>query len=145
MPYLKGHFIAFCWTGIIVAFPLLNSPNSPIFEMDLLAFYLLIFGTSIPFDIRDLQFDDPKQKTIPQVFGVKGAKAIAVLCVIVFLWLTFWKHPFLMTNAFFVISAFTLLLLIIISNEKRTEGFYSIGIDGALALIGASVLIGNAF
>lgn len=145
IPFLKGHFIAFCWAGIVVAFPALNSLTASFPLSDLIAFYLLILGSSIPFDIRDLLYDRLNQKTIPQVLGVNGAKIVAVLCVTTFCWLTILEHHFLMKNVFFIISISILILLIISSNEKRSEAFYSIGIDGTLALIGTSVLIGNAF
>jgi 4-hydroxybenzoate polyprenyltransferase len=40
---------------------------------------LWTFSTMIPFEIRDISNDNESMKTIPQVFGVRGAKMIGTM------------------------------------------------------------------
>jgi len=38
----------------------------------------------VPFEIRDLKYDDPELKTLPQRFGFINTKVYAALAVVVF-------------------------------------------------------------
>ena len=51
--------------------------------LHLLARFLLIFAITIPFDIRDLNFDNKELRTIPLVFGAVKARIIAILALFI--------------------------------------------------------------
>lgn len=81
LPYLKSYIVAGCWASVIVILPLLNHQV----EFDRMAWLMWLqialwtFSTMIPFDIRDFSNDSKSMKTIPQVFGIRGAKIIGTL------------------------------------------------------------------
>ena len=83
LPYLKLFLISFTWSVSTVFLPAVHAYGFDALlwrETFLLAIeqFLFIAAITIPFDIRDLKFDSPFQKTIPQLFGVSGAIAFAM-------------------------------------------------------------------
>ena len=81
LPFLKSFVVAACWASVAVMLPLLNHQ----IEFNRLAWLVWLqmvlwtFSTMIPFEIRDISNDNESMKTIPQVFGVRGAKMIGTL------------------------------------------------------------------
>lgn len=138
IPYLKIHLIAFTWVFILVLFPILNENiDIPIFWISI-AHYFYVVGVTIPFDIRDLKYDDPGHKTIPQVLGVFWAKVNSVILQFVFIGIMLWQFPSFQTNVLFYFSVLTQVILAILMNEKRSD-FYCAGlVDGAIVLLGLS-------
>ena len=81
LPYLKSFIVAACWASVVVILPFLNHQV----EFDRVAWLIWLqmalwtFSTMIPFEIRDISNDNESMKTIPQVFGIRGAKMIGTL------------------------------------------------------------------
>ena len=141
IPYLKIHIISFIWIIAIGGFQLVNENN---FELKNWLFvgshYFYILAVTIPFDIRDLEFDSPKQKTIPQVLGIKNSKYLSVLSLLVYMALAIFCKPLLLYNSFFYISLGITLVLFIQQKEKSPEFYCSGLIDSSIFLIGISYL-----
>ena len=84
MPYLKLFLVAFTWSFSTVLLPAVHSyglrsvlwSDNMLLAVEQFAF---IAAITIPFDIRDLKFDSPAQKTIPQLFGVAGSLTFAMI------------------------------------------------------------------
>lgn len=80
LPAAKIYLVAFCWALAIVAIPAFH------FELDLSIFiiiefievFILVVALIIPFDIRDVIYDSLQLQTIPQKYGVRKAKFIAI-------------------------------------------------------------------
>ena len=81
LPYLKSFVVAACWASVVVLLPLLNHQIEFDIVIGLLWFQMALwtFSTMIPFEIRDISNDNESMKTIPQVFGVRGAKMIGTM------------------------------------------------------------------
>jgi len=105
-----------------------------------LAHYLYILAVTIPFDIRDLKFDDSSQKTIPQIAGVKGAKAIAIISMSLFVTLVIWLKVSLLFNPLFIVAVAVQTVLILATTKSRGDLYCAGGIDGAIALLGLAYL-----
>ena len=81
LPYVKSIIVAACWASVVVVLPLLNHQ----IEFDRATWFLwlqMVFwtiATMIPFEIRDINHDSESMKTIPQTFGIRGAKMIGSL------------------------------------------------------------------
>jgi len=88
---LKLFLIAISWTGVTVIFPLINyeTPFSKDILIEIVQIFLFIVGITIPFDIRDLQYDNPKMRTLPQVIGLKKAKLTGLFALFIFFILEF--------------------------------------------------------
>jgi hypothetical protein len=80
-PLVKIFLISWVWAAATVFFPAAGLMDEKIMVHGL-AQALFIFGITIPFDIRDLKFDAPGQKTIPQVLGVKRALLLSTTAIL---------------------------------------------------------------
>lgn len=75
LPAFKIFIIAFSWAGITVLFPLMQYGifNNAVLWLFFQRF-LFVLALTLPFDIRDVQYDSELLKTIPIWMGVKNAK-----------------------------------------------------------------------
>ena len=83
---LKLFLIALSWAGVTVVFPLINYEvrfNNDIF-IQITQIFLFIIGITIPFDIRDLNHDNPKMRTLPQIIGMKKSKFVGLFVLLLF-------------------------------------------------------------
>lgn len=84
VPGAKIFWIAITWAGATLALPLLQVHGLELLESS--QFWMLIaerlcfvLAITIPFDIRDLTFDDPGKRTIPQLIGARPAKMLSIM------------------------------------------------------------------
>ncbi len=87
--------IVISWTGVTVLLPIINysillQNNEVIIIIQRFLFLVVI---ALPFDIRDLKFDNKNLKTLPQVLGVQKSKVLGLLFLMLFLGLEFFKSP----------------------------------------------------
>ncbi|MGH1386440.1 hypothetical protein [Kordia sp.] len=143
LPYIKIHSIALTWTLVIILFPIINEKiyNWETFLFFIPAHYVYFVGVAIPFDIRDLKYDSHKQRTIPQVVGIRNAKMIAISLFVLtivgveIVFQSMYKSPV------FVVAIMVQTLLIACTTLKRQEIYYSVLIDGAIGLLGISYVM----
>lgn len=125
---LKIYIVAFCWVGVTVVLPILNSEISfqNSFYIIALQRFLLIFTLILIFEIIDLKTDDPHLKTVPQQIGVKNTKILGYILLMIFSGFGFFNSNFnfqflelqLLLNFFIaIISA----LFLFFSNENRSK------------------------
>ena len=142
IPYLKIHLIAIIWVVAIGIFQLLNEKYFTSEKWGfVLAHYFYIVAVTIPFDIRDLKYDDPSQRTIPQVFGIKKAKIISVLFLIIYYLVVINKQENLIKNTPFIGVIIYTITLVFASSKNRNEFHYSVLIEGSILLLGLSMLL----
>lgn len=73
---IKVYIIALVWAGVSVVLPLIENDlefNSQT-VLTITQRFILVIVLMLPFEIRDLQFDDLRLETIPQKIGVKTTK-----------------------------------------------------------------------
>ena len=140
-PYLKIHLIAFIW---VVALGIFELVNEQIFEFEkwmfVLIHYFYVVAVTIPFDIRDLKYDDPNKRTIPQVIGIKNSKMMSFGLMLLYAFLAIYFQPYLLLNFFFQISILISLFLILGIKTSRNEFYYSGLIEGSILIVGLSLL-----
>lgn len=86
IPGIKIFSISMSWAGLVTLFALsnygiLSDPRVWLFCFQQFLFVLVL---TLPFDIRDINFDSKKLKTIPMMFGVFGAKLFGSALLVVF-------------------------------------------------------------
>jgi hypothetical protein len=140
-PHLKSHLIAFSWMAVIILFPVLNEGKEISLLFVALAHYLYTLAVTIPFDIRDLKYDHPSQKTIPQVLGVVPAKIVAGCLILGFAGLMLLSFPKLSYNYVFYVAVVAQIILLALMNENRSDYYCAGLIDGAIALVGLSYFV----
>jgi hypothetical protein len=118
IPGAKIFLIAFVWSASIFVF----TYNGVIDLVDYLMFsynFIFILAITIPFDIRDLDFDDEKQKTIPQLIGVIPSRVLSFVLI----WISYYLLVLLLGEVSFFLSLiygiFSLLCLQASPNKKE--------------------------
>lgn len=92
-PSIKIFSIVFSWAGISVLFPLYEVVyefNSVII-IELVQRFFILIAITLPFDIRDVELDSEKLKTLPQILGVKTSKILGISLLMLFVLLEFFK------------------------------------------------------
>ena len=141
LPYLKIHLIALTWTAVIIAFPIINEGLEIENSIVLLAHYCYVLAVTIPFDIRDLKYDDTTHNTIPQTIGIRPSKALSLVLLIMFGLLMVSAENTLKTNCLFLGSILVQMFLVGFMNEKRSDLYCAGLIDGAIAFLGVSYFL----
>ncbi|HMC01640.1 MAG TPA: hypothetical protein VKN14_11450 [Flavobacteriaceae bacterium] len=122
---LKVYVIALVWAGVTVFLPVVNENYILSTDVWITFFqrFLFVIVLTLPFEIRDLQYDDLKLSTIPQKTGVKQAKIIGVILLMAFFFLEFFKDQLKITQimALLIISFFAMLFLVF---TKKNQGKY---------------------
>jgi 4-hydroxybenzoate polyprenyltransferase len=131
IPHAKIYLIALQWALVSVYWPYMRVAHSIDFPIGLgLSIFFFILAATIPFDIRDLVYDAKHKSTIPQIFGVRGAKIIAILFLGLSALSLCYFFPIAIYSWWFYICYIVLVLLILNSCIKRHEMYYSVIIDG---------------
>jgi len=140
VPQLKIHLIALIWVIATAYFPLINESK---FHSNVWLYgsiqYIYIIAITIPFDIRDLKYDEPKYKTIPQLLGFKKAKQLSILLMALYFVFSIAIKPALQSNAFFYIAITYTIVLLFLVTEKRNDFYYSGWIEASIIIVGISL------
>ncbi len=125
IPVVKIFVIAFVWAGVSVFFLLDLSAKTLVFFLQMMLFVLAL---TIPFDIRDLFFDEHQIKTIPVLIGVKKTKIIGIFFMILSV-IIHYMFAFSFFNEYLLIAVI-LALLIMFSSPKQSKFYASFWVEG---------------
>lgn len=134
--FLKTFLIAVVWTCVLFYIPWLNEGRKmEVVQNELTAFFLLFSALTIPFDIRDMERDRLKHKTLPLLIGVKVSKVISLVFLAVFYLIIANINQEIGKNV--LLGSITLLatLLVLLTNSTRSIYFFA-ALDGTMVLIG---------
>lgn len=154
VPLLKVPLIGIVWCMITVVLPLRSADPAlpdPIASLLMFRSILLIMALTIAFDIRDSKLDPPALRTIPQLLGDRGAKAVAigmmVICMLIQLALSKIDLAYgtLMFHLFPIAGMVYATVLIGRSDRSKPEVFFGFTIDGMLILIPLLAQLGGMF
>tara|TARA_B100000780_G_scaffold200235_1_gene141799 strand:- start:153 stop:1034 length:882 start_codon:yes stop_codon:yes gene_type:complete len=140
MPFIKIFIIAFVWSIVTSLFPMQVS-DVPINWLVVIERFLFVFAITIPFDIRDLRFDAENLNTIPQVFGIKKARYIGLVAIVIAEALLFYNYFFFGMYSLFSALAIYIsyelsAVLVYKSHPSLTERYFTLGVEGTSILLG---------
>jgi len=139
IPFTKAIWIASVWAFITLILPL--SANGLRFESEIFILrFLFIFILTIPFDIRDLKYDDDKMQTLPQVLEIKGSILFGWILLATCMCLAF----SIFNSEIAIILSISYLLtgiVLLFSLKERKEIFYPIVVDGMI-VVQAMLVVG---
>lgn len=147
IPFLKIFLIAITWAYVTLLVPLLYY-NFQInyFLLDFLfQRVLFVIAISIPFDMRDCNYDDIK--TIPNTIGMYQSKLFAWFCLFIIdilLIIDFLTNT--ITTPFFIaffISIELSSLVIYLSNHHRSKMFYGILVESLSIIMFLFILMAS--
>lgn len=146
---LKIFIVALVWAGTTVLLPVyqINSVISWDVVIETIQRFVLVLILLVPFEIRDLAYDSPALKTLPQRFGVSSTRIIGSFGAIVFFALTFLKDNLQPIEAIgkgilFLCLGFTMLF-----TEKHQQRYFASFWVEAIPIFwwGVLVLIGTFY
>tara|TARA_R110000868_G_scaffold170545_1_gene405852 strand:- start:21 stop:845 length:825 start_codon:yes stop_codon:yes gene_type:complete len=124
---LKIFIVALVWAGTTVLLPVyeINRAISWDIVIETIQRFVLVLILLVPFEIRDLAYDSPELKTMPQRFGVSTTRIIGSIGTVVFFALTFLKDDLkpleiIGKGVLFLLLGFTMLL-----TTKKQHSYFS--------------------
>lgn len=140
---LKVYVIALVWCFTTVFLPLVNNNVSIDSDVIITGFqrYIFVVVLMLPFEIRDLNYDNLKLGTIPQRIGVKKTKIIGVLLLMVFMMLEFFKDELSSTAVVSALIILFITLLFVIFSHKNQSKYYSAFWVEALPVVWLVILL----
>lgn len=138
---LKIYIIALVWAFTTAFLPLIEKgyPISGDVVITGIQYFIFVIVLMLPFEIRDLIYDNLKLGTIPQRIGVKNTKLIGAILLLFFFLLEFFKNEVketaLISNA--IVLSITLVFLVFAHKEqtKYYSAFWVESIPGVWLLI----------
>tara|TARA_B100000809_G_scaffold49621_3_gene44612 strand:+ start:3007 stop:3768 length:762 start_codon:yes stop_codon:yes gene_type:complete len=130
IPGFKIFCISISWSGLVVLFPLVEA-NIEIGVREFMFFLqqvLFVLVLTLPFDLRDIPFDEKELKTIPQVLGVRKTKILGIGFILIFCVIScFLFQDFLLYNMIFI--GILQIFLLLTSAIKQSEYFASFWVE----------------
>lgn len=142
----KIYIVAIVWVGFTALLPVLESETPITWDLWVLFSqrFVLVLILILPFEIRDLQWDDKRLKTLPQLIGIKKTRITGFVLIAVFFLLTFFKDDLLLselTARFFVSIALAVVFLL--KNKMQDKYFASFWVEGIPILWASLFLLVN--
>ena len=125
---VKIYIIAFVWAITTVVLPIFESQitlNSDHWILVLQRIFIVIV-LMLPFEIRDLDVDQPYLSTIPQKIGVQNTKIIGYALLGDSILLEFFKHQFNLNRFLILTFSVVLLAVFLAKSTKKRNRYYSI-------------------
>ncbi len=151
LPGFKIFLISVLWAMVTVTLPAIESGAFGTMEGAVLTLerFLFIFAITLPFDIRDLPFDGPDMFTLPQRYGINGAKGIGLFVllaldlVLVLEWgLGYYSLPEML---WMIGVAELAAVALFFSDPERPEPYFSVGVEGLSLLWLGAVAVAQLF
>ncbi len=125
---LKLLLISFCWSAICSFVPNIYFRGLRTeFLIEFVMLHFFVAGISIPFDIRDIEIDDPGLKTLPQFFGVSGALEISKFMILLYQFWIIARYLFFDLSLLGLLAWLTgleIIYFMIIQSKKHRENWY---------------------
>ena len=130
---IKIFIVAFCWAGATILMPFSENISVDLIVViwQFIQRFIFIIVYTLPFEIRDLEYDSINLKTIPQVIGINNTKILAYLLLIIFCIMGFFiesnESKFLFSD---IIIAFITAIFIFNTKIDQSRYYTSFLIEG---------------
>lgn len=124
---IKIYVIALVWSGVTVILPLVNNGIQIGVDVILILIqrFVFVIVLTLPFEIRDLQYDSLKLSTIPQKIGKRWTKIIGVFLLVLFILLEFLKSEFTSQEAIILLLIALVTLVFLLYSKDNQSKYYS--------------------
>ena len=127
---LKIFIIAIVWSGVTSLIPLVSQGEIGINEvMYSIQRFLFVVVLTLPFDIRDMQYDKKYLQTIPQVIGVERTKKLGFILLLFTVIIEFFITPNPSFKFVYMIVFFVLLLFLQRTKIKQSKYYASFWVE----------------
>lgn len=123
----KTFLVALVWMGTTVLLPTIDNQLEVNWDIGVLLTqrFLLVLILLLPFEIRDMDYDKPELRTLPQRVGVKKTKMLGYILTLGYFLICFLKDEFNTTEVFCKLLVSTLLLIVLILTRKKQHIYFS--------------------
>ncbi|MDT0552379.1 hypothetical protein [Urechidicola vernalis] len=147
VPGLKIFLIAFCFAGVTVLFPLVqNEIDIDViiwwFFLQRMFFVILI---TLPFDIRDVDFDSDQLRTIPQQFGHFTTKLLGLILILGIFTIELFIFGKEFNEMFILLTICSLSFVLLLFSRKEQSKYYSAFWVEAIPIFWLLLLLGLNF
>ncbi len=135
---LKVFIIALVWTGVTVFLPAINAFNeiNSVVLLTGIQRFIYVLVLMIPFEIRDLKYDNLELSTIPQKLGIKRTKILGFfLLLAVFLLELLKGRTSNYTNTIILLVLLAITFLFVLYSKIKQGRYYSSFFVEALPII----------
>jgi hypothetical protein len=134
---LKTFLVALVWTGCTVSLPVIDNQLEITWDIFVLGFqrFLLVLILLLPFEIRDMKYDSPELKTMPQRIGVERTKITGYILIVLYALLLFFKDS--ISTKTIVVELILILILFVILRKttKHQTAYFSSFLVEAVPLV----------
>ena len=120
---IKVYIIALVWAGVTVFLPLIQADSLIVIDSILTGVqrFIFVIVLMLPFEIRDLKYDNSNLGTIPQKIGVMNAKILGITMLFVFFLMEFFKGETSLSSTIIhlIMSIITLVFLMFSKLEQN--------------------------
>ena len=122
---IKITIVAFVWAGVTVLIPIVNEGVllDTVIYLTFFQRFLLVFVLTLPFEIRDLQYDDSTLETLPQRVGVKKTKIIGIVILVLVVLMELFDDS-IKLNYLVSLWIIMIVILIFLLNSKKKQSKY---------------------
>lgn len=134
---LKIFIVALVWAGVTVIVPTIAAKTS--LDADCwLTFaqrFLIVVVLTLPFEIRDLKYDSSSLQTLPQILGLKNAKLLGTILLLVAILLDGFKDEFAYNYFASLILVCAIIMILLMASEiKQSKYFAAFWVEGVPVL-----------
>lgn len=148
IPGAKIFIIALVWTGVTLLLPTLAAEQELGLResLHLIERFTFILAITIPFDMRDLQYDSDEMRTIPQILGYDRSKDLALILLLISTGIYLYSSYIMAgvlphwTAISPAIIYFVTAFLIFKMKKDAPDIFYTGILDGTMLLLGLSLI-----
>jgi hypothetical protein len=141
---LKIFVVAMVWAGTTVVLPVIAADMAVDWDVfvELVQRFIMVLILMLPFEIRDLDYDDPELKTLPQRYGHVNTKIYGAFGAVAFFFLTFLKDQLTYLEVIGKGVLFLILgVLMFITKRKQSQYFSSFWVEAIPIVWWAGILV----
>ncbi|MHA7059658.1 UbiA prenyltransferase family protein [Aquimarina sp. M1] len=123
---IKIFIIGVTWAGITAFIPIVYAEGSFRIDMiiEIIQRFLFIVVIMLPFEIRDLQYDQKELETIPQKIGINRTKVFGSIVLMIFLLITVFKDELYATEIISTVAITIVTLLFLWGTDKKQSEYF---------------------
>ncbi len=132
LPGQKVLVISIVWSGVTVLIPIINANyiiDANVW-IEFIKRFLFVIVLMLPFEVRDLAYDNLRLKTIPQKLGTQKTKILGIFLLSLNLGLTFFNDQ---KEGYDKISVLLITIITLLflwnSKEKQSKYYSSFGVE----------------
>ncbi len=129
---LKVFVVALVWAGVTVIIPLVSQNielNNDLW-ISFIQRILIVVALTIPFEIRDLQYDISSLRTLPQQMGLKKVKVFGSSLLVIAILLVGFIDDFSWTYLIGLLFVTAMIMVVLfVSDERQSKYFASFWVE----------------